>query len=156
MSSTRSSLSVSAILALLVVICGNNIAGAQEKLFGTWKVQFFARVTEPADVAEDDAAVPSRVGDEIEIVIDRNKLVLVWGGTKSECKLKLVAKDADSGQMTITHTDKNGREDILLGIYMLKDGILSLCLSGDEDKKPTNFEIKYSQATMTLMRLRKK
>src|SRR5262245_25147578 len=157
MCSARNRMAASAFLALLVAaLCVNSPAQAQEKLYGAWKVEFFARRTIPGDVAaNEDAATPSRLEDQMEIVIGRNKIVLVSGASKAECKLELVAKDPNSGQMTITFPPENGREDILLGIYSIKDGVLSLCLSLDDDKKPTNFEIKYNEEKF-LMRLRKK
>ena len=147
-------MAVSVFLALLAALCVNSRAQAQEKLYGAWKVEFFARMTTPGDVAED--AAPWRLEDQKEIVIGRNKIVLISGAIKAECKLELVAKDPNSGQMTITYTPKNGPEDIFLGIYSIKDGVLSLCVSYEDDnKKPTNFEIRYNEERI-LMRLRKK
>jgi uncharacterized protein (TIGR03067 family) len=145
-----------ALVALVVAaFCVNSPAQAQEKLYGTWKVEFFARRTIPGDAAaSEDAATPSRLEDQMEIVIGPNKIVLVWGASKADCKLELVAKDPNSGQMTITFTSKGGPEEMLLGIYSIKDGVLSLCVNYD-NKKPTNFEIKYNEEKI-LMRLRKK
>jgi uncharacterized protein (TIGR03067 family) len=146
---------LNAFLALVAIVATERPVAAQETLYGSWKVQYFARVSTPAAVAAEEEAVPSSIRGDLEIEMTPTKFVLIRSKAKFDCKLIVNPKDAVSGKLTVTFKHKNGREEVLPGIYRIEGDKLSLCLSLDDDRQPLDFEIKYNEAKI-LMRLKRK
>jgi uncharacterized protein (TIGR03067 family) len=132
------------IFVILVVMLLAGHSRAQQEVNGTWQIYFIdvqqPRTFDPSDVPPWTPTLTEDMG----ITIDDKKVVIRSGNVKTEFDLELRANDKNTGEITLSKTDSNGKKQTLPGIYKLEGKKLGICL-GLDGQRPKTFEIKFNE-----------
>ena len=132
------------IFVILVVMLPAGDSRAQQDVNGTWHIYFIdvqqKRTYKPSDVPPWTATLT----EDMAITIGDKKVVISSGNMKTEYDLELRANDKNTGEITLSKTDSNGKKQTLPGIYKLEGKKLGICL-GLDGQRPKAFEIKFNE-----------